>query len=282
MDADPAPRRRRLLSAAGALLLAGCAGTAAMPQEQPAVLALQLDGAPAGRGVDLLQRSRPFAHLDPQRLDEADARAFTRAFLLRSLTGYGRGRAGGRSVPRPDLAVALGTPGAGATTWRYTLRTGVRFEDGTPVTAREVRYGVSRLFARELHGGGRPDVAELLSVPASYPGPYRATTIQQRAFDRAVEASADGRQITFHLSRSVPDFDRWAALPALGPVPAAADDGRRYDQHPLATGPYRIERFVAGAAVVLVRNLAWSDRDDPLRTRDADRLVVLFDTGRSP
>jgi peptide/nickel transport system substrate-binding protein len=50
-----------------------------------------------------------------------------------------------RSMLVPDLAAAAPT---------FTLRDGVRFEDGSPVTSKDVRHGIERLFAQEELGGG--------------------------------------------------------------------------------------------------------------------------------
>jgi peptide/nickel transport system substrate-binding protein len=177
--------------------------------------------------------------------------------------------------------VTLGRPSAGATVWTYTLRAGLRFEDGTPLTAGDVRHGLARLFARELHGGRRAGAAALFAVPGRYPGPYRATPVQRRAFERAVPVSRDGRTITFHLTRPVPDFDRWAASLALAPVPAATDTGPSCDGCALATGPYRVAGVVRGVSVVLSRNPAWSPALDPLRTNVAATVVVLAGRGRT-
>ncbi len=48
------------------------------------------------------------------------------------------------------MATDLGTPNEDATSWAFTLRDGVSFEDGTPVTCADVKYGVSRTFATDI------------------------------------------------------------------------------------------------------------------------------------
>jgi peptide/nickel transport system substrate-binding protein len=165
--------------------------------------------------------------------------------------------------------------------WTYTLRAGLRFEDGSPLTARDVRRGLARLFAGELHGGRAVPAAALFAVPGRYPGPYRATPAQRRAFERAVPVSPDGRTITFHLTRPVPDFDRLAASLALAPVPAATVASPGCDRCAPASGPYRVARVVRGVSIVLSRNPAWSPALDPLRTNAAATVVVLAGRGRT-
>ena len=54
----------------------------------------------------------------------------------------------------PDLAAAAPTISADGLTYTFTLRDGVRFEDGSPVTSKDVRHGIERLFAQEELGGG--------------------------------------------------------------------------------------------------------------------------------
>jgi peptide/nickel transport system substrate-binding protein len=181
----------------------------------------------------------------------------------------------------PDLALALGRSDRRHVTWTYTLRPRVRFEDGSPVTARDVQYGVSRLYARELRSPGLDHVRTLLAVPASYPGPYAATPAQQAAFELAVETSPDRMTLTFHLRRPAPNFDLIAALPAFGPVSAEGDTRRRYDSRPLATGPYQISHD-SRQQLVLVRNFAWSPATDALRRGEAARVIVVFGDPGSP
>src|SRR5699024_12265102 len=53
----------------------------------------------------------------------------------------------------PDLATDVGTPSDDGATWTFTLQEGLQFEDGTPITAATVKYGLERSFASELTGG---------------------------------------------------------------------------------------------------------------------------------
>jgi peptide/nickel transport system substrate-binding protein len=53
----------------------------------------------------------------------------------------------------PDLATDTGTPSDDGKTWTFTLKDGLAFEDGTPITSEAVKYGLERSFATELSGG---------------------------------------------------------------------------------------------------------------------------------
>ena len=227
-------------------------------------------------------RRRPYVHLDPVRDGDPEVQAFARIFLQRSLNSLRYATPGNIAGIVPDLAVTLGRSDRRHLTWTYTLRPHVRFEDGSPVTARDVQYGISRLYARGFRSPGLDHVRTLLAVPTTYPGPYAATPVQKAAFDRAVEVSPDGMTLTFHLRRPAPDFDLIAALPVFGPVLPDRDTRGRYDRRPLATGPYRISGQ-SGQALVLVPNPAWSPATDALRDRGAGRVIVVFaDAGPPP
>nr|WP_312882586.1 ABC transporter substrate-binding protein [Micromonospora polyrhachis] len=45
-----------------------------------------------------------------------------------------------------DLATDTGTSADGGRTWKFTLKGGIKFDDGTPVTAKDVKYGIERLY----------------------------------------------------------------------------------------------------------------------------------------
>ncbi|MER6171086.1 ABC transporter substrate-binding protein [Streptosporangium sp. NPDC001681] len=49
------------------------------------------------------------------------------------------GAAGAEIVP--DLATDLGTPSEGGKAWTFTLKEGVKYEDGTPIRAQDINQG---------------------------------------------------------------------------------------------------------------------------------------------
>ncbi|GGV01270.1 peptide ABC transporter substrate-binding protein [Kitasatospora herbaricolor] len=181
------------------------------------------------------------------------------------------GPAGLRVVP--DLAVAPGSTPDGGLTWHYTLRRGVRFEDGTPVTAHQVKYAVERVFAQDVLPGGPTYLIGLLDDPADpYPGPYRDARPGRPGL-RAVE-TPDPYTLVFRLRRPFADFDYLMAQPTSAPVPPGADTGAGYERRPLASGPYRIGEYRPGRRLRLVRNPAWDRSTDPVRSALPDEIDV--------
>lgn len=159
------------------------------------------------------------------------------------LVGYKRvgGTAGTTVVP--DLASALPTVTDGGRTYRFELRP-VRYSDGTRVRASDVRNEFERLM-------------RLQSIGAGY---YSAIRGVDRCSPRRCDLSAgivtdDARgTVVFHLVRADPEFTAKLALSFAWILPASV--GRRpIDVRSTpGTGPYRIESFVPGKRIVLVRN----------------------------
>src|ERR1700759_2072899 len=54
----------------------------------------------------------------------------------------------------PALATALGPATNGNKTWTYHIKSGVKFEDGSPVTSQDVKYAVERTFDRSVLPSG--------------------------------------------------------------------------------------------------------------------------------
>ncbi|WP_322779121.1 ABC transporter substrate-binding protein [Frankia sp. Cas4] len=157
-------------------------------------------------------------------------------------------------------------------TWTYTIREGLTFEDGTPITSRDIKYGIERAFATDVITGGPGEVTALLADGNTpYPGPY-----QDPAPDRLGLSSVqtpDDRTITFRLNRPFADWNLVMASPVSTPVPRAHDTAAGYGARPVASGPYKIENYRPGESLTLVRNPRWTPQGDPNRSAHPDRIV---------
>ena len=110
------------------------------------------------------------------------------------------------------MATDTGTHNAAATQWSFTLRDGVTWQDGSPVTCEDVKYGVSRTFATDVINQGPTYAIAYLDIPyeadgktSRYKGPYAGTG--QTLFDQAV--SCHGKTITFNLNLSSSASWQW-------------------------------------------------------------------------
>ncbi|MEX0170871.1 ABC transporter substrate-binding protein [Streptomyces sp. LMG1-1-1.1] len=191
--------------------------------------------------------------------------------LNRTLMAYPTDPGPAGLVPVPDLAEGPGQVGDGGRTWTYRLRPGLRYDDGTPITAGDVRHAVQRIFAQDVLPGGPTYLIPLLDDPdRPYPGPYRT--------DRPLASVQlpDDRTIVFRLSRPFSDFDHLMAQPCTAPVPPAADTGADYGTDPRSSGPYRVAEHRPGKHLWLERNPYWDRDTDPLRPALPDRVELAI------
>jgi len=112
----------------------------------------------------------------------------------------------------------------------------------------------------------------------TYKGPYT----DKGGLEAQQAVSVDGNTITIKMSKPFPDFPYYASFPAIGPIPTdpAVSDPAKYAQHPLATGPYKIEQYTIGKTLTLVKNDQWDPNTDPARTAYPDKYV--FKAGLQP
>ncbi len=238
-------------------------------------------GARAGGATLSILRLGPIAAWDPQRLAVGADMAFAGRVFERTLTAWAPAtRLDTLPELSPDLATDTGTPSAGGTVWRFTLRPDAYWQDGKPVTCADVKYGISRTFATTQITGGSANALAMLDVPRNtdgssiYAGPYLKTG--QAAFDKAVTCS--GVAMTFTLARPVPDFNQVVALAAFGPVRADKDRGAKSATEIFSSGPYMLKTaWAPGTGATFVRNAHWDAATDPIRT--ARPLQIVYQEG---
>jgi peptide/nickel transport system substrate-binding protein len=183
------------------------------------------------------------------------------------------GKDGNKLVP--DLAESLGQPSADAKTWTYKIKAGIKYEDGTPVTSKDVKYAVERSLDKDTFVNGPTYFNDFLDLQG-YKSPYKDTSPDKLGL-KAIE-TPDDRTIVFHLIKPFGGFDYLAMLPSTIPVPVAKDTGTKYKEHPMSTGPYKFDTFNAGKNLSLVRNTNWDAATDPNRAALPDRIEVALNT----
>jgi len=220
-------------------------------------------------------------HLDPQRNYTGEDLAFASGYLNRTLNSYKYSTdQNTANTITPDLATDTGTPNEDATSWSWTLKDGVKWEDGTDVTCEDVKYGVSRTFATDIITDGPTYAISMLDIPTDkdgnsvYKGPYVTKGNDTAAFDKAVVC--EGNKITFNLNKPVGDFNYTVTLSSFAPVPKAADTGEKYDDKVVSSGPYKVQEYSKGNQLVLVRNDNWDPSSDKYRPAYPDKIVMKF------
>jgi peptide/nickel transport system substrate-binding protein len=248
------------------LALAGGA-VACGPKSADSAAKSGTDAAPHKGGTLYVLNNQPQTNFDPARLYTSGGGNIP-SLVYRTLTTRNRanGAAGNKVVP--DLATDTGTPSKDATVWTYHLKDGLKYQDGTPVTAADIKYGIERSFAPELSGGA-PYLRDWLVGAQDYQGPYKdpkgLPAIQ----------TPDAKTIVFHLNKPEGDFPLLATQTSFSPVPKAKDTGTKYADHPVSTGPYEVvSNQNNGEHIVLKRNPEWSRATDDQRQAYPDTIDV--------
>jgi len=273
--------RAAVLATAAAMTLAACGGGGSGDGNTNGNDS-GASGKPAKGGtLTFLTLSDQFTHLDPQRNYTGEDLAFASGYLHRTLNIYKYSPDGATAGElEGDLATDTGTSNEEATSWSWTLKDGLKWEDGSDITCEDVKYGVSRTFATDTIVDGPQYAVSMLDVPTDkdgasvYKGPYVTKGNDTAAFDKAVVC--EGNKITFNLNKPVGDFNYTVTLLSFSPVPKAADTGEKYDDKPISSGPYKISEYSKGSQLVLDRNESWDPETDTYRPAYPDKIVVKF------
>ena len=272
-------RRRRIVTVVAvgtaiALALSACGGGdengGATEAKFNAAVGKVFNPSTAKGGTLRMANDADWDSLDPGDMYYGYAWNFVRLYG-RSLVMFKPAPGGEGTKLVPDLAESLGEPSPDAKTWTYKIRKGVKFEDGTPVTSKDVKYAVERALDKETFPNGPTYFNDFLDLQG-YVSPYKDPTPDKLGL-KAIE-TPDDQTIVFKLIKPFSGFDYFAMLPATIPVPRAKDTGAKYKEHVVATGPYKFESNELGKKFVLVRNDQWDEATDPNRKALPDRIEV--------
>ncbi|TWF85087.1 ABC transporter substrate-binding protein [Streptomyces capillispiralis] len=184
------------------------------------------------------------------------------------------GEAGAGVVP--DLATSTAKVTDDGKTYTYTLRDGITWEDGKPITSKDIKYGIERVWAQDVLSGGPTYLKEVLDPKGEYQGPYKDKSKDKLGL-KAIE-TPDDKTIVFKLPKANSDFEEMLALTSASPVRQDKDTKSKYGLHPFSSGPYKFESYSPGKDLTLVRNTEWKQESDPVRKAYPDKITIKFFT----
>ncbi|MGW2782059.1 ABC transporter substrate-binding protein [Streptomyces populi] len=238
--------------------------------------AAEVPGAKSGGTMEVLQRDS-YAHLDPGQIYVSDEGSLA-TLIHRGLTGYkATSDDGSKHEVVGDLATDSGTTTDGGKTWKYTLKDGIKFADGSPITSKDVRHTFERLFAPFINQGPPYIQQWLADAPgADYrkllkDGPYKGKHLSDDILQ-----TPDDKTVVFKFKSSHPDLPYALAMAGYAVVSAKGDTKAKYDRAPVTTGPYKIQSFKSGKSMVLVKNTNWDPKTDPIRHQYVDKFNITF------
>ena len=247
-----------------ALLLTACGGSGDAASGEGSI----------GGTLYILTEAEQILHLDPQRNYTGEDLAFASAYLNRTLTQYTLSKDNAEASELvADAATDTGTASNEGKTWEFTLKDGMKGQDGKDVTCEDFKYGISRTFATDVITDGPAFALSMLDV-TDYKGPFAGDAAGQASYDKAVVC--EGNKITFNLSRTAFDFNYAVTLSAFAAVRQDVDTAELYDDTVLSNGPYKIESYVKKDKLVLVRNENWDPATDTFRGAFPDRIEYIF------
>jgi peptide/nickel transport system substrate-binding protein len=279
------------ISAVGLLALSACGGSGSSSgnagdntqdntklgdtgngQDAKAQGPVTIAGAKKGGTVTVLTLNGLTTTIDPSEIYYTDTDSIFTGLIGRSLTQYRYNPATKQMVLVPDLATDLGSHNDNYTQWTFTIRSGVKWgENGQPVTAKEVAWGMTRCMDVATFPTGACGYYSNVYFKggADYKGPY---TEKQKPGTIFKGITVSGNKITINMSKPFPDMPYWGTFPANGPVPTdpKVSDPKAYKKHPWSTGPYMIKSFSPAKELVLEKNQYWDATTDPARTQYPD------------
>jgi peptide/nickel transport system substrate-binding protein len=184
----------------------------------------------------------------------------------------------------PDLATAPGEASADFKTWKYTLRDGLKYDDGSPITSKDIKYAIERGYATDVISGGPTGyfLCLLDTCPDgstfTYKGPYKDTKGEPTVNGQPSMETPDDKTIIFHLSGPYASFDYLMAMGPSSPIPQAKDDGENYTQHPVSSGPFKITQYDADTGITFERNTNWDQSTDKIRKPLLDKITIDYIT----
>jgi YVTN family beta-propeller protein len=158
----------------------------------------------------------------------------------------------------PDLAVSLPAPTDGGRTYAFRLRRNIRYSNGKPVMATDIRYALQRDF--EIGKLPVPYYDGIVGAARCKKHPKRCDLSHGIATDDAAGT------VTFHLVAPDPEFLFKLTLSFASVVPAGTPAREKRTRPLPGTGPYMIASYRRGHVLSLVRNKyfhEWSKAAQP-------------------
>jgi peptide/nickel transport system substrate-binding protein len=167
----------------------------------------------------------------------------------------------------PEVAASYPRVSRDRKTYTFTLRSGFRFSDGTPVRASAFARAINRTLAPGVTSPGAGYTEDIVG----------ADDVQAGRAPTASGVVARGNRLVVRFTRPVPDFPAQTTMPFFCAVPPTLPaDPEGVGAYP-AAGPYYVAEYRPGQRVVIARNRFYRGK----RPHHVDRYLVDF-TPNSP
>jgi peptide/nickel transport system substrate-binding protein len=180
-----------------------------------------------------------------------------------SLLGYKHVNGPDGATLVPALAQDLPQISSDGLTYTLTLRSGLKYSDGTPVKASDFKYAIKRDFLADSPGVG---------FFTNIVGADEFSKTKKGDISGITADDASGK-ITVKLVKAQGDFQNILATIFAAPVPQGTSS-KDQSTHPIpSTGPYMIQSYTPSRQFVLVRNPNFKPTTDVPAT-NPDKMTV--------
>ncbi|MGI8571463.1 MAG: ABC transporter substrate-binding protein [Solirubrobacteraceae bacterium] len=238
------------IAALAALIVAGCgsSGSSSSPTNTGAANPTGGAAAPAKPGgtITIGLPAGAIDHLEPTLWYYATTWEIAYATCTPLMTfADSSGAAGVKAIPGVGQQPTVSADGR---TYKFTLKPGVTFADGTPITGEAIKYTFDRMLSPGLASPATSFFGDIVGAPAVIAGKAKTLT--------GITATAS--TVTFTLDHPVASFLYRLTLPFSCPVPIGTPMKPIENGSALLSGPYVVKSYTPQRSIVLARNPHWN------------------------
>ena len=226
-----------------------------------------MSSGPTRGGTIHVAYAGSFASFDP-------AQAFSQDWWVMMATLYnGLYQYDRNANPQLDLATAPPAISADRKVLTFHMRKGVRFSNGLPVTANDLKYSITRTLDPHL----KPTVSWGQPTDLIFQGAQ--DFVNGKAKSVSGIQVLDPYTIRFMLTSPVPilPYILSESFNLVVPQAVATKEGADFGNHPVGTGPFMLQSWIKGNRAVFVRNPYYFHPGKPY----VDKVIVDIGTASS-
>jgi len=169
----------------------------------------------------------------------------------------------------PALAESLPTTNAAGTDYKFTLRKGLKYSDGSPIKASDFKNTIIRDF--KLNSPGIGFFSNIQGVDACEGNPGKCSDISGITTDDSTGS------IEIKLKKPASDFLYVLSIPFSSLVPSSTPQTDTENPPPAASGPYYISKYSPSKSFTVLRNPNWKKGEIPgIPDGNPDKMVATM------